>query len=215
MAMNQEPNVEDACALWAEIVKQPRPHRVVDFPRKRPDGTPIGTVALIVLTQGDNMASAAEAEKTTRKITAQDKGETSREVYTLAVNCEVLFRACKDPNDPKLERPFFRSVSDIRKFLTVDEIAVLMNLYLEFRRATSPIMGELDTDEEVEAWISTLALGGNFDPLASASLGLLRRCVTVMASRLYGSPTDRSSPGSQPNTGETSAESSPTDSTSL
>ena len=110
-------------------------------------------------------------------------------------SCETLHRCCRKADD--LSTPFFLTVEAISKNLSADEIAILLLAYNQVRAELGPIVSEMN-QEEMDAWIEALARGGSTIPLASLSPGAQSRLVLYMASRLCPSPTDSSSPGSQP-----------------
>lgn len=196
--------------LWVEAVRKPRPHKVVDFPRVDPETKqPIASVALVFLSQRDNADASASALKKAQKLLKEESGkpppleEVQRsEVYSLTSSVELLFRACKDPSDATLQKPFFKKAQDIEEYLTPQEIAVLVVAYQTMCATLGPIRGAMDSDDEMEGYLATMAYGGNFDPLHSASQVLLIQCVTYLASRLYASPTSKSLLGSRPDSGE-------------
>mgnify|MGYP004336917647 CR=1 FL=1 len=70
------------------------------------------------------------------------------DITTDAKTIEVLFRACRDADDPKY--PAFPGPAWMREHLTTDQIAIILNLYNEVVRYESPIRYELD-DDKVEA----------------------------------------------------------------
>ena len=187
--------------LWAKITALPRPHRIVDFPRKTEDGEAICQVAIWVLSQEEQMAAASASEVLTRKLLGKDvpRHEDAREgyhdVYQNAASIEVLFRACRHPED--LKRPFFPSPAQMRSALSIDEIGVLMNHYFSVQAEVGPIISRM-TPEEVDAFVDALIRSGDRFPLDSLSPGQLRALVVSMAARMRSSSTDTSSPGSQP-----------------
>jgi|SRR5215210_7474121 len=187
--------------LWAQITQVPRPHRLVDFPRRDPgSGEPMGKVALQVLTQEEQMTCAAAAEAFTRKIIkeAPRQDEAKRgydDVYNNAAAVEVLFRACRRTED--VTRPFFPAPAEIRKHLTADEVGVLMTNYFTVQTELGPIVAHLSS-EEVDAWITRLVEGGSAYPLDLLSSDVLRTLVVGMASQLRAYATATSSPGSEP-----------------
>lgn len=202
--------------LWAELTKYPRPHKIVDFPRKKP-GTqePICQLAMVVLTQSESMAANAQAEKTARRLlkdAAPQKGETSRgydELFQSAACSEVLVRACKKADDPELKKPLFRSVDDVQQYMTPDEVAVLMTAYLVHKAETGPVMSAFDSEEELDGWLRAIFIGGNYSPLFSASSALQIQCTTYLGSRWYALPTGSFSAGSSQDLLESSTDSAP------
>lgn len=221
--------------LWASVTAMPRAHRIVPFPRFKP-GTkePICNVAMIVLTQGDCMLGLAAADRTTRKLlgdanaTKNAKAAAANpnaasstttqgavDIYRNASSIEVLWRACRNPND--LSKPFFPTREAIGLHLTTDEIGVLMNHYLETQVDLGPVISRM-SDAEVEEWIDQLTKGGlAAGVLSFFSSEALRTLVRALASRLSPSTTDSTSRGSQPSDGssESTTEETEADETTI
>lgn len=199
----------DPADLWLRIAEMPRPSEVVDFPRNGADGAPVAQLRVWVLTQEEQIIAAASAEKQTRDIlkrASQDvpKSDEAREgyeaVYGNCAACEVLFRACRNLEDPK--RNFFPSVVKMRETLTVDELGVLMNVYNEVQSKLGPIVSSL-SGEEYEAWVELLAKGAAAFPLGRLSSRARTELIMRMASDLWSSWTSTSSNGSPPTDGQT------------
>lgn len=183
--------------LFAELSAMPRPHRVVDFPRKHPvTGEPVGQVALWPLTQTEQIHSAIAADKLIREhFQGIDANRTLgyEASYSNAVCVEILWRACRNPRD--LDRPAFPSAKDLRSVVTPDEAGLLFEAYLEMVNDIGPIIATM-TRGDLDAWIQRLLVGGQqIDPLASFSSGMLRVLVRALAERLRNSTTDTSSVG--------------------
>lgn len=180
--------------LWRLLQAQPRPHRTVDFPRVGPDGQPIGQVAIWVLTQEEQMACNAEAEKVARKLLKDGKrGDLGYEaLFNNEGAVQVVFRACRDPKDHK--RPAFPGATAIRESLTADEVGMLFEHYLTVQLELGPIVASLSS-EELDAWVARIAEGGAFffDLLSRETQKTL---AISMASRLATSPTGSTSAGS-------------------
>ncbi len=201
-AHNQQPEERlTPTAEWIAITQIPRPFRVLDFPRKDPvTGKPVAEVAVVVLTQEEQMVCSAAAEKFARQIMKEaPKSDEARrgydDLYNNAAAVEILFRACKCKDDVK--KPFFPSPSEIRRVLSVDEVGALMMHYLTVQSEIGPIVARM-TSEEVEAWISRLGEGGSAIPLDLLSWDALKTLAFSLACRLHNSSTDTSSPGSPP-----------------
>jgi hypothetical protein len=199
--------------LWTRLLEMPRAHKIVDFPRKFPDGTPMGQIAMMVLTQDEQMSASAETDAYTRKIlkTLPKDGEAKRgydDIYNNRCAIELLYRCCKKAEDPK--SPFFPAPDLIQSKLTPDEVGVLVNTYMQVQVEVGPIMSQM-SDEDVDAWIRRLRDGGSRVPLASLSLAALIDLAFTLACRNGSSPTDTSSAGSPPeNTPENTSSSTPT-----
>jgi len=186
--------------LWLKIQEMPRPHIVVDFPRKDYEGNPICKIALWVLTQEEQVSAAASATKTTKTLLKDltlVNGEQARgyeDVYGNEAAVEVLFRACRHPEDVK--RPFFPNTAGVRK-LSVDEVGVLMNYYYEAQAKLGPIVSYMSEDE-YEVWVKRLAEGASTFPLEQLSSALRNELMLRMALHLHVLLTANSSAGSPP-----------------
>jgi len=199
--------------LWAEIMAVPRPHRLVDFPRQNPvTKQSFGEFAIIVLTQEEQMAASASAERFTRQLLKESPKQDDAKrgydiIYENSATTEVLFRACKRKED--LVSPFFPSPEAIRRNLSGDEVSILMNHYLTAQAEMGPIVSRLDP-EEVEAWIKKLGEGGSAFPLDFLSLDALKNLAFSLACLLHKSSTSKSSLGSQLDEPQPSADSADT-----
>lgn len=185
--------------LWAKLIELPRPHRIVEFPRKAPDGT-TPTLAMWVMSQEEQMACSAAADAVARKVLkespkADERSRGYDDIYQNAAAVEVLFRVCRRVDD--LTLPFFPAADAIRRNLTTDEIALLFTHYLSTQAELGPIVASM-TPGEVDALVSRLAESGSRFPLDSLSPEVLKTLVLSMASRLQSFLTGTSSPGSQP-----------------
>jgi hypothetical protein len=202
--MSSPPENIPPAELWAEISKMPRPHRVVDFPRKGPSGEPIGQVTLMVLTQGEGIEAAAQAEKYTRATLKAVLDENVRkdevsagydDIYNNASVDEVLFRATRRADE--VNSLFFPSPAAIRQKLAQDEVACLFREYLIVKAELGPIVAEM-SHGEMKEWVAQLVEGGSAFPLARLSSDGLNSLVMAMASQLANFVTATSSPGWPP-----------------
>lgn len=197
-------------ALFQKLTSAERPHRITDLPRKGPDGEPIAQVALVVLTQEEMNSAAAEAERRTRKLLGADvpkKDEAQagyQDTYNNLAAIEILFRACKSAEDPKVSA--FRTPQEIQSSMTSDEVGVLFHAYLTVQQELGPIVATM-TQEEMDTWIKVLAEGGTADPLGLLSWGALTTLVRTMAVQLHALRMDSFLDGSLAESdGETSEE---------
>ncbi len=201
--------MSDAGDIWAEITAVPRPSREVDFPRAFPDGK-TRRIAIRVLTQEEQMVCAAAAEDFARKTILRDKGasvpkgDEARQgyddIYKNAAAIEVLFRACRRIDDPKM--PAFPSPSQMRTEFSTDEVGVLFDHYLTTQAELGPIVARM-SKEEVDAFVDRLMASGDRFPLDLLSPAVLKLLLTSMASRLHSLLTASSSDGSPPENGST------------
>ncbi len=193
---------------WPLITATPRPSRVVPFPPKNAGDESPCDVRIVLLTQGESTACAAAAETTVRakigKGNVPGKDEIAKgyyDAYIAASSVEILSRACKHPDDPKMIRPFFWKKSDIETELLPDQIAVLISEYAVLQALSGPMMSALTDAADLQAVIDAIAEGGERYPFGKLSLGLQIQLLTTMARRCRSSPTDTSSPGTQPESG--------------
>jgi ssRNA-specific RNase YbeY (16S rRNA maturation enzyme) len=193
-----------ASKLWLKLQELPRPTQVVDFPRMIND-EPVGKIAMRVLTQEEQMICTAAAEEVVRKhMKDARKDELGYErLFTDAVCVEVLYRACRDADDPT--NTVFPTPKDIRSALTTEECAKLFEHYITIQLELGPTVATM-SDEEMEAWIDRLVEGGSAFPLDLLSSDQRKLLTLYMAYQLRTSPTDTFSAGWQPD------ESTPSDS---
>lgn len=199
--------------LWALITQLPRPHRLVDFPAKDPNGEPVGQVAIRVLSQEELMICASNAAKVAKDMLREQMSDAPQlayeKIYQDACVCEVLHRACRDVKSaPEYNRPAFPAPREVRQRLTLDQTTVLMRAYLRVEAELGPIIAALEP-EELNAWIGRLAQAGNAFPLVSLSRQALETLALSLALRLASSSTDTSSPGSPPDDGTESEKAPP------
>ena len=203
--------------LWEQITAMPRASRVVPFPRKKPClvcADPSGPcdhpredlceLRIWVLNQEEVQQAVAQAEVRTRKLLNPPKKDEAPtrgydELRNLHSNIELLFRACRKVDD--VQRPFFPAKEHIERYLSSDEIGVLVNLYCHVQAELGPIIGSL-TQPEMDAWIARFQEGGAAAyPLDSLSWGAAMALLAYAISTARpspSSPTDTSSPGQLP-----------------
>lgn len=185
-------------ALWLELTKIPRPTREIPVPRCKPDtDEPIGSVMIWPLTQEEQMAANAEADRFTKQLLKdpQRKDEANlgyHHTFTNEVAIQVLWRACRDVDD--IARPAFPSPRHMRETFTTDEIGVLFSNYCTVQSEVGPIFVQM-SEEEYEALIVRLVEGGSAFPFDGLSWELQRALVRFMASRLVNCWTAMSSHG--------------------
>ena len=194
--------------LWTQIIAMPRPHRVVDFPRTNDDGKPVARVAIVVMTQEEQITAAVETERFTKRMIkdvprADEAKRGYDDIYNNQASIEILHRVCKVDGD--LTRSFFPSTEEMRKHLTPDEVGVLFRSYLLVQDEVGPIIANL-SPEEMEAWIKRLQDAGSKSPLAFLSSGALSDLVYSLASQRFASATPSISPGSLPDDSTSSPE---------
>lgn len=187
--------------LWLALTALPRPHRVVPFPRRLPGSeAPVGELAIWPLTQEEQMAANAEADRWTKRLLKdpQLKDQANlgyHHTYANEVAIQVLWRACRDPK--RTERSAFPSPALMRERLSTDEVGVLFNHYCTVQSEIGPIVAYMSTEER-EAWILRLQEGGSAFPFDSLSWEQQRTLVTSMASQLVSCWMAMCSLGSPP-----------------
>ena len=193
--------------LWERLCAMPRPHKVVDFPRKDEKGEPIGQLAMWVLTQSEQEESAAQADKRARALMRTDKGEVPKDdeakrgyndLYANAAADEILYRACRKVG--KLNEAFFPSPALMRSKLSVDEVGVLMSHYYTVQEELGPIVAHM-SKEETDALVARIEKSGERFPLDLLSPGALRTLVISLVRHRASSSTDTSSPGEPQDSG--------------
>jgi len=193
--------------LWERLCAMPRPHKVVDFPRRDENGELIknAQIAMWVLTQGEQEEAAARAEQRARDLLKTGKpGESSlstadirqSDVYRNCAADELLYRACRNLA-PNLKTPFFPTPGHLRQMCTVDEIGVLCQMYYGVQDELGPIV-TIMSDAQREALLKQLEKDGARSPLDLLSRDLLIELVIFSASRRASSSMDTSSSGSPP-----------------
>jgi hypothetical protein len=209
--------------LWTKLQEMPRPSVVVDFPRKGPDGEPVGRVAMQVLSQEEQMICAAAAERFTKeKLREGQKGEFGYEtLYGNELVVQVLSRACRQEDD--VTRAAFPSSTLMRQRFTADELGILFEQYLSVQLRLGPIVSKLQ-EHELDAWVDMLVEGGlaasPFDFLSSDMKKVLAHSMASQIAELRkakssaGSPPDDTSEsGSSDSNPQDSADSSSNDAT--
>lgn len=204
-------NIE-ASELWLALTQIPRPHRIVDFPRKIPgtDET-VGKVAIWPLTQEEQMACNAEADRFTKELLKdpQKKDEANlgyAHTYANETAVQVLFRACRDPNN--IQRAAFPAPKMLRAQLTTDEIGVLFRHYTTTQNEIGPIVAFM-TEEEMDAWLVRLGEGGSEFPLDLLTWEMRDQLLLHSASRLCSFWKATTSAGEPPPDTSESIESNP------
>lgn len=181
-----------ASELFLKLIEAPRPTEVIDFPRKGPDGKPVGRVRLQVLTQEehDRARTAAHAAMKGQGFDKDDlQGAVLREVEGDTVARELLAMACLTDEGHEFEDGkitygrIFRDASDLKK-LRSDEIAVLFNAYLVVQSKYGPFESSVSTSQDVDAWVKRLVDGGSSFLLLHLPLPALADLTYSLAERV-------------------------------
>lgn len=208
----QSPKELKPSELFEALAATPRPHRIIDFPRyDQATGEPVARVAIWVLSQGEQMLAAAEAEAYTRaklKEAIPGTNDARRgydDIYNNAAAVEVLFRALRKKDD--LSKSAFATPKELRA-LSVDEIGVLFQEYLITQHQLGPIVTKM-TEADLDMWLARLKEGADAIPFARLSLETLIDLIGSLASRVLKSSTANSSSGSPVDDGSPSATQEP------
>lgn len=196
----------DPSELWQALSSIPRPWKLVDVPRKMPGtGQPVGQVAMWPLTQEEQMAANAEADRFTKRLMQdpQRKEEANlgyTHTFSNEVALQVLWRAARDPKD--LKRAAFPSPSLMRSAFSTDEIGVLFNSYCTVQVELGPIIAHMTT-EEIEAMVLRLYEGGSMYPFDYLAWEQQRTLVAFLVSQVVSFWMVTTSAGGQPGVGFT------------
>lgn len=205
--------------LWDRLCAMPRPHKVVEFPRRDSNGELIknAEIAIWVLTQGEQEEAAARAEERTRTLLTNPKAKDAKplstrdildsDVYRNAAADELLVRCLRTKDDLKQLVP---TAAHLRQFFTVDEVGMLCQLYYGVQGDLGPLISTM-TEVEMEALLDELEKDGRRFPLDSLSRELLRELLIFSVCRRSSSSMGTSSSGS-PQDASTSEPSNASDS---
>jgi hypothetical protein len=117
--------------------------------------------------------------------------------------------ACRDAKNPE-NVSAFPSAAAVRAQLSSDEMAILVKSYSMVQLRLGPIQAYL-TNEEYDAWIERLKVGGSELPLVLLSGEQQIGLIMYMISQSVTSPMDKSSVTSQPDNGTQNLSTEPTD----
>lgn len=184
-----------ASELWRKLSEAPRPSIVIDFPRKGPDGEPLGKLRVQVLTLDQHDEARLRAHtwlKDKKKIPSEDvRGPSIQEVYGDAVARELLAMACLSvepiagtETSPRYAR-IFPTAEAIGQKLSADEVNVLFTAYTMAQHRFGPYEATIDGPDELNAWIKRLTEGASAFPLAQCSWHQLVELSMSLAERAY------------------------------
>jgi len=182
--------------LFRRLSETPRPSEVVDFPRRDPEsGKPICQVRLTVLNGGEYDQARFKAEQWVKKKLGggEQIGEISRQVMGDRVAKEILAMATVTVNPlegsdntdegPRYGRMFI--TADEVDALTSDELTVLWMAQQAVQNKYGPYEGNLETEEQVTAWMRALTEGASAIPLVQLSWHQLVELTSWLADRAY------------------------------
>lgn len=188
--LSKPPKDVEPSELFLKLL-EPHPSEVIDFPRKGPDGKPVGRIRIQVLSQEHHERATKMAYRylTDSDQFSQDdlKNVGLKELLGDRIAKELLAMACFTEksaiDDANTGNPIygriFANADDIGK-LRSQEVSVLFNAYLLIQEKFGPHEHNCDVD----AWVNRLAEGGNAFPLLSLALPDLAEVTCSLADRI-------------------------------
>lgn len=147
----QEPN------LFAELSKRERPSRLIDLPVYNEEGKSIGQVVIRTLVHDDNVEIQKAATLECDRIYKDDKIDRNSDTYLKRYDNisakHFIWRACRDPENP--EKPFFPTPDHVGKYLSNDEISVLLLNYQTLQSERGPSIAYMD-EKQFNEWVAKL-----------------------------------------------------------
>jgi len=194
--MGLPPKDVPASALLKKLCETPRPSEVVDFPRKDAQGEVVGKLRIQVLPmhlhdEGRLRAHHWLIEKKGLKredlstlLVSEVAGDrTAREILAMACLTEDCIEGTDEPGRLKRYGKIFQNADELNE-LTGDELAVLFATYEMIQHKYGPHSGNIDSDDELNAWISRLKEGAASFPLSRLSLHQLAELTMSLSERL-------------------------------
>jgi hypothetical protein len=175
-------------------LSQRLPSEVVAFPRRTPDGKPVGKLRIQVLPIDQiNHARARGINKARERYKLDREDRESTYGQGLVSDCilaEVLAACCRSEanhgNDEKEFYPLiFQSADQVNETLSPDEMGTLYNLYLQVQAKYGPSEKTIQTEEELSAWIKRLVEGAAEFPLQQLSSVHWDDVASLLAQRAY------------------------------
>ena len=190
-----------AGTLFQKLQESPAPSEVVDFPRKGADGKPIGKCRIFALGMEDHHECRFEAREWVRsKINAGDKrlnaadDELLREVYGDATARFLLQKAVREVEPtggsadmdcgPQYAFVFMRP-EDLDKVLRAPELETLFQAYELIQHKYGPFQNNINSDDEITAWVTRLTEGAADFPLMRCDWLVLADLCKSLAQRTY------------------------------
>ena len=156
---NSKPN------LFEELSKRKQPSKLVDLPIYNEDGNSLGKVFIRTLTHDDHVEIQKAAEFECDRVYKDQKIDKHSDIYQKRLDNisakHFIFRAVRDPED--IERPFFPTPDHVGRFLSNDQIALLLKDYEVLQSEYGPLIPYM-TEPQFEEWITKLAQSAEEGP---------------------------------------------------
>lgn len=191
------PDDVEPSELFRKLCESPRPSDVIDFPRRDINGRSLAKIRVQVVDVDQNDEARIKAHrwaKERKHLAGEDlRGETISEVLGDRVARELLAMACVsvEPIPGSDQRKtgevyarVFRSADDLR-VLYDDELRYLWTAQRLVQRRFGPYEGNLESEEDVTAWMKRLTEGASALPLAALDSHQLAELTTSLAERAY------------------------------
>lgn len=191
------PSDVSATDLFLKLSAPTRPSEIVDFPRRDPETRlPIGKVRIQVLNLSEYDEARIKAQHwiVEKKRISRDQldGQAVKEVLGDRIAKELISMAClsvdpiKDTEQtgyPRYLRHFVNA--DAVDVLLADELEALWMTLQMIQRKYGPYEGNLDSAEQVTAWMKRLVEGGTALPLGQLGWHHLVELTMSLAERSY------------------------------
>ena len=197
----QPPSDVEPCDLFRKLQKAPAPSEVIDFPRADADGKPIGKCRIFVLSMEDHHDARLDAREWVAnklKNSGQDAGSMDdnmlREVLGDATARFLLQKAVRTENptegsESTPEGPqhayIFMRPEDLDKTLRAPELETLFRAYELIQHKYGPFEGNLQSPDEVTAWVKRLVEGAKGFPSVRCDWLALVDLSKALAQRVY------------------------------
>ncbi len=160
-----EPKDLDYSSLFNDLQKRKQPTRLVDLPAFNENGEPICKVLIRTLTHDDHVEiqknATLECDRIFKDQNVDKDNKMYRERHDNITAKHFIFRSCRDPENEN--KPFFPSPDHVGRYLSNDEIAVLLQHYETLQSERGPVIAYMD-DKQFEEWVEKLGKGAEASP---------------------------------------------------
>lgn len=197
----QPPSDVEPCDLFRKLQKAPAPSEVIDFPRAGADGKPVGKCRIFVLSMEDHHDARLDARKwVADRLKADGQSADAmddhllREVIGDATARFLLQKAVRTENptegsEATPEGPQYAYVfmhpEVLDKILRAPELETLFRAYELIQHKYGPFEGNLQSPDEVTAWVKRLTEGAKGFPSVRCDWLALAELSKALAQRVY------------------------------